>query len=369
MTTRNTITRRECLAMSSVALGGLPLLPAPASTKSLPSSSIVRLSLNENPLGPAKMAKDEMRREMEQICRYPDRVATLTKAIAARELVSDEQIILGEVLAPLGLQLALTGPIGSEFIYSAPGYTALVDAVAPGGGQVIAVPLNDRLENDLLAICASVNSRTRAVYLVNPHNPSGTVSERETFLELVRDLSSRTTVIVDEAYLEFEPDFEQRSAVRLSRAGDNVIVIRTFSKIYGLAGIAMDYAVAPKDHAATLKRAGLGATAALDRFAIAAALGSLQDAGYIPAMRAQVAAERDKWHRLFDSLNVRHSDARGNFVFFESGRPHAEFSAGLRSKGIDIGRAFSPLDKWARISIGLPSENDMARKAVADILR
>src|SRR5262245_15736692 len=185
MSAGTTITRRECLVVSSVvALSGLPLLPASAGTKPLPSSSsIVRLSLNENPLGPAKKAKDEIRREMEQICRYPDRVDALAKAIAARELVSDEQIILGDVLAPLGLQLALNGPIGSEFIYSAPGYTALVDAVAPGGGQAIAIPLNERLENDLLAICASVNSRTRAVYLVNPHNPSGTVSERETFLE------------------------------------------------------------------------------------------------------------------------------------------------------------------------------------------
>jgi histidinol-phosphate aminotransferase len=176
-------------------------------------------------------------------------------------------------------------------------------------------------------------------------------------------------VIVDEAYLEFEPDFDQRTAVGLTRAGDNVIVFRTFSKIYGLAGIAMGYAVAPKPHADTLKRAGIGSTTGLDRFAIAAALGSLLDADYIPAARAQVVAERDKWHRLFDSLNIKHSDSRGNFVFFDSRRPHDEFSAALRSKGIEIGRSFAPLESWARISIGLPSENDIARKAVAELLR
>lgn len=365
MATSNTITRREYLAVSSVALGGLPFFPTPASAT---SSSLVRLSLNENPLGPAQKAMEEMRKEMERICRYPDRVDMLTKIIAAREIVPDEQIILGEILAPLGLQLALNGPTGGEFIYSAPGYTALVDAVAPGGGQTVAVALNDRLENDLPAISARVNSQTRAIYLVNPHNPSGTVSHREMFLQFVREMSSRTTVIVDEAYLEFEPDFEERTAVGLTRAGDNVIVFRTFSKIYGLAGISMGYAVAPKEHAATLKRAGIGAAAAFDRFAIAASIGSLLDADYIQVVRAKVVAEREKWNRLFDSLKVRHSDSRGNFVFFETRRPHTEFSAELRSRGIDIGRAFAPLENWARISIGLPSENDTARKAVADLL-
>ncbi|MBR1126066.1 aminotransferase class I/II-fold pyridoxal phosphate-dependent enzyme [Bradyrhizobium lablabi] len=349
-------------------LGCLPLLPALASARSS-DSRLVRLSLNENPMGPSKNAKDEVRKEMELMCRYPDRVDLLTETIAAREQVANGQIVLGEILAPLGLHLALTSPVGSEFLYSAPGYTALIDAVAPGGGTTVAIPLNDRLENDLPAISARVSAQTRAVYIVNPHNPSGTVSQRDTFLEFVREVSKRTTVIVDEAYLEFEPDFQQRTAVGLTRAGDNVIVFRTFSKIYGLAGMAIGYAVAPKAYAGTLKRAGMGATTGLDRFAIAAALGSLQDAEYVSSIRRQVTAEREKWHRLLDRLNVRHSDSRGNFVFFDAGRPQVAFSADLRSKGVDIGRGFAPLDNWARISLGLPSENDIARNAVADLLR
>lgn len=369
MTIRNTITRREYLAVSSVALGGLPLLPTPARATSSPSpSSLIRLSLNENPLGPARSAAEEIRKEMGRVCRYPDGADQLTRTIAGKERVPEEQIVLGEILAPLGRYLASTGPNGGEFLYSAPGYTALVDAVAPGGGQTVAIPLNDRLENDLPAISARINSQTRAVYLVNPHNPSGTVSDREILLRHVQEISTRTTVIVDEAYLEFEPDFDERTAVGLTRSGDNVIVFRTFSKIFGLAGLAMGYAVAPQGHAAALKRAGIGAAEAFDRFAIAASLGSLRDADYVPTVRAQVAAEREKWHRLFDGLKIRHSDSRGNFVFFETRRPHVTFSAELRTKGIDIGRSFAPLDNWARISIGLPSENDAARNAVAELL-
>ncbi|WP_407180609.1 pyridoxal phosphate-dependent aminotransferase [Bradyrhizobium sp. STM 3562] len=333
------------------------------------SHSLVRLSLNENPLGPSAAAKEAIRNEMDQIGRYPGQKADLlTKAIAAREGVPSDQIVLGEILGQLGFQLAANGPIGGEFIYCEPGYTALVDAVAPGGGIVVPVALNEKLENDLPAISSKMSSRTQAIYLVNPHNPSGTVSDGETFLRFVREMSTHTTVIVDEAYLEFAPDFEQRTAVGLTRAGDNVIVFRTFAKIFGLAGLSIGYAVAPKAHAGALKRAGIGGPDAFDRFALAGALASLQDTGYIPMMRAKVTAERDKWHRLFDSLNVRHTDSHGNFVFFETRRPHAEFSQALQAKGIDIGRAFPPLDQWARISIGLPTENEIARKAVAAVL-
>ena len=189
MTGQNTMTRREYLAVSSVALGGLPVLPKLASAVSYPSS-LLRLSLNENPFGPSQAAKEEIRKAMERICRYPDRADLLTRTIAARERVPDEQIVLSEILAPLGHHLASTGPAGGEFIHSTPGYTALVDAVAPGGGQTVVVPLNDRLENDLPAIAGRTNARTRAIYLVNPHNPSGTVSDRETFLQFVREITN-----------------------------------------------------------------------------------------------------------------------------------------------------------------------------------
>jgi histidinol-phosphate aminotransferase len=117
-----------------------------------------------------------------------------------------------------------------------------------------------------------------------------------------------------------------------------------------------------------LRRAGIGAPEALDRLAIAASTSSLQDTDYIAATRAKVVAERDKWNRLFDDLKLRHSDSRGNFVFFETGRPHQEFAAALRARGIEIGRAFPPLERWARISIGLPEENELAREAVAEVL-
>jgi histidinol-phosphate aminotransferase len=362
--------RREWLAMNGMALSGLAVPARSGDAQGTVHSFPLRLSLNENPFGPSSLAIAAIKNQLGEVCRYSnDGASVLTQVIVAREDVSINQIVLGEILEALGLHLAMNGPAGGEFIYSEPGYTALVDAVAPGGGVVIGVPLDEHLQNNLPAIAAKVGRRTRAIYLVNPHNPSGTVSDATTFTTFVSQMSERTTVIVDEAYLEFEPDFAQRTVAGLTRAGRNVVVFRTFGKIYGLAGTPMGYAIVPTELAISLKRAGIGVPGTLDRLALAAAVGSLRDMHYVAMVRAKVIAEREEWNTLFDAMRLRHSDSRGNFVFFETGRPHQDIAAGMHAKGIDIGRAFPPLEHWARVSIGLPRENAMARAAIASLLR
>jgi histidinol-phosphate aminotransferase len=277
--------------------------------------------------------------------------------------------VIGEILDSLGLYLSAHDGPGGEFIYSEPGYTALVDAVAPAGGIVVGVPLNDKLENDLPALAAKVNDKTRAVYLVNPHNPSGTVSDATQFIDFVRELSRRTFVIVDEAYLEFTPDFAQRTVAGLVREGAQVAVFRTFSKIYGLAGLSIGYTLAPKHLVASLKRTGIGAFFGLNRLSLVAAAASLNDAGYVASVRDKVAAERETWHALFRERNLRYSNSVGNFVFFDARRPQQTIATALADQGIAIGRPQPPLDNWVRISIGRPQENVIARKAIAELIK
>jgi histidinol-phosphate aminotransferase len=363
------LNRRDYLIASGFALGGLMLPASPGKTEAMVQPILARLGLNENPFGPSPAAMIAVQDALGKLYRYVDDDADLlTPVIAERENVAADQIVLGDVLEALGLQLAKEGPSGGEFIYSAPGYTALVDAAASAGGVAVAVPLDQNLQNDLSAISAKVNPRTRAIYLINPHNPSGTVTDAARFKAFVSGLSDRAVVIVDEAYLEFDPDFDKRTVVDLTRAGKNVIVFRTFDKIYGLAGLSMGYAIAPKPVTAALRRMRIGTAATVGRLALAATAASLSDRDYVPIVRAKVIAERDKWHRLFDRLEIRHTDSRGNFVFFDAGRPQQRVAAALRAKGIDVGRAFPPLDQWTRISIGLPDENTLARNAVAELL-
>jgi histidinol-phosphate aminotransferase len=359
------LSRRQWLLLSSAAASSL-LHSAMANT---PKRDPIHLSLNENPFGPSPLALQAIQAQLTGLSRYTgSELAELTHTIAAREDIAAEQIVLGEILDVLGLYLSAHSGPGGEFIYSEPGYTALVDAVAPAGGVVVGVPLNERLENDLPAISGKVNGQTRAVYLVNPHNPSGTVSEPAQFIDFVRELSKRTLVIVDEAYLEFTPDFEKRTIAGLVRAGAQVVVFRTFSKIYGLASLVIGYMLAPAELAASMKQFGIGAFFDLNRLSLVAANASLKDTAYIASVRAKVAAEREAWHELFRKRKVRFTESHGNFVFFDSGQPHKVIATALSAQGIEIGRSYPPLETWVRISIGLPEENAIARQAVADLL-
>jgi histidinol-phosphate aminotransferase len=366
--------RRAWLNSVSLALGGLGasrLLSAPSSSGSAAGGGVrlARLSLNENPYGPSPAVVAAIQREFSNLCRYTDaEYDGLVGLIAAREGVPKEQIVLGEILEPLGTYLSLQGGPGGEFIYSDPGYTALIDAAVAVGGRAIGVPLNSRLENDLPAITAKLNQRTRAVFLVNPHNPTGIAGDMMQLNNFARTVSRQALVIVDEAYLEFANHFTQRTLADLVRGDENVIVFRTFAKVYGLAGLDIGYGLMPRPIAKALSAQGLNNPHLFNRLAIAAAAASLQDAGYVAGVTRQVAQERETWFRLFRDLKLKFTPSSGNFVFFETGMPHAEFAGALLKDGVEIGRAFPPYELWARVSIGLPEENAIARAAVRKLL-
>jgi len=328
----------------------------------------VRLSMNENAFGQAKGVKEAIIQALDSINRYPTAGAEFIRDIAHREGVDPEQIIPGEILPLLGVYLGLKGGAGSEFIYTVPGYPALVNGAAKVGGKVVSVPLNERLENDLPAIAAKINTKTQAVFLVNPHNPSGTVIEDTTFRHFVHEIAKKVLVIVDEAYLEFADHFEDRTVVKNIWEGDNVIVFRTFAKTYGLAGLSLGYAVASKKVAAYLKEQGLGDPHELNSLSLAAAKVALKDQEFIRQVHTQVSAEREKWHTLLDSLHLERTQSQGNFVYFNTKRPYDEVAAHLRKQGIVIGRVFEPYDTWVRITIGLPDENDQARQAIRNLI-
>jgi histidinol-phosphate aminotransferase len=330
----------------------------------------VRMSFNENALGPSPRAKQAIRDQLDMIGRYTSDLGDEFRArVAQLEGVAVEQIFLGELLEVFGLHLALIGGPDGEFIYSEPGYSALVGAVAPGGGKVVAVPLNARQEDDLPAIAAAVNAKTRAVYLVSPHNPSGTVSDKDALDAFIREVAPRTLVLVDEAYLDFLDDYAERTVARFTRQGANVVVFRTFGKMYGQAGLSMGYAIVPKALAASLAANGLGSPFEINRLAVAGAMACLGDTRYVATVRAITNRERAKWFQLFEKLKLNYARSRGAFVFFETGRPHADFAAAMLKQGIDVGRVFPPADLWTRLSFGTPAENALARAAVERVLR
>ncbi len=345
--------------------------PGPVRGSGSGSDEMIRLCFNENPYGPSRAALAAVQRELSRANRYADErtARAFAEQIAAYERVSVEQVVLGEILELLGLYLGSKGGPGGEFVYSIPGYMALVDAAARVGGVGVGVPLDARGENDLGGLRAKISSRTRAVYLVNPHNPTGTVNENAAWKAFLREMSARTVVIVDEAYLEYMADFAQRSAVSLVREGAEVMVFRTFDKIHGLAGLPIGYVLAPRGLAEALRKEGAGDAESLGRLNLAAAGAALADSAQVERTRVAVAPERERWMGILVELGLKHTAAEANFVFFDTGRPQAELAGAMRAADIDIGRAHPPYSTWARISIGLPEENRRAQEELRRFVR
>ena len=373
----NDFTRRDLLKSSGFILGAAyshhNLVLAEVS-KPRPSSKeepLVRLSLNENPYGPSPKVAQAVQLELGRLNRYADAplASPLTEQIAEYEHIAVEQVVLGEILDLLGLFLDSSGGPGGEFLYSTPGYLALIDAAARVGGIGVPVPLNGQYQNDLVALKSKVNAKTRAIYLVNPHNPTGTINDDEAFKSFLRETSRSAVVVVDEAYLEYTSDFDTRSAASLVREGANVVVFRTFDKIYGLAGMPIGYVLAPRSLADSLRKEGAGDAEGLGRLNLVAASAALADTAQVVSTREAIGKERSLWLSVLSELNLPHTDSRANFVFFDAGRPQPILAAAMRERGVDIGRPHPPYTNWARITIGLPSENLRAQNALRSSLK
>ncbi len=203
----NDFTRRELLKSSGLIVGAgvlAPQLVFAKDYKPTPSSKtepLARLSLNENPYGPSPNVAYALQLEFGRLSRYADAplARQLTEQIAEYEHIPVEQVVLGEILDLLGLFLGSSGGPAGEFLYSTPGYLALIDAAARVGGVGVPVPLNPQYQNDLVALKSKVNAKTRAIYLVNPHNPTGTINDDEAFKSFLHETSKSAVVVVDEA--------------------------------------------------------------------------------------------------------------------------------------------------------------------------
>ncbi|MDB6126357.1 MAG: hypothetical protein JWM35_253, partial [Verrucomicrobia bacterium] len=308
-----TLNRRQWLISSGAALAGLALssrflseeLRAQVSPERLAATLPVkaRLSLNENPFGPSPAALEAMLRNLNsgRACRYPyGEVNELIALISKKEGVAPEQIVLGigssEILETVGMQFGL---LKGEVIYAVPGYSQLAKAVETGGGRIVTVPLNAKLEHDLDAMASKVGTATSVVYIANPNNPTGTTVDSAALKEFVRSVSAKTFVFVDEAYLDIADDYAGRTVVGLVNTTPNLLVARTFSKIFGLAGMRIGYGVTNAKFAAQLRNYGLGT---LTGPSIAAATASLKDVGYVAATRQKIVSERAKLLELLRQL-------------------------------------------------------------------
>lgn len=368
--TRPTLLDRRQLLAGSLALAtaaGAARAAAAKTARGVTLQLPLRLSGNENPWGPGPAARAAIDANMAEACRYGMRPAReLIDAIAAHEGVAREQVLLGNGSGELLQLLALAYCDRGDVVCAWPTFNQLMAYAEKLGAQVRKVPLDAELRHDLPALLAATTANTSLLYVCNPNNPTGTVLPADALAAACREAAARTLVVVDEAYLDLADPAATASMLPLVKAGANVVILRTFSKIHGLAGLRVGYALAAPDVVQRLRRLQMTSVSTPSLYAARASLG---DADFLARTRASLLADRARVSALFDELGLRYARSEGNFVFVRVGMPVEQFSARMREQQVEVGRPFEPLNDWCRISIGTTLETDYLLGALRRVLR
>jgi histidinol-phosphate aminotransferase len=359
------LSRRELLTASTLVLASPGAAWSAAAATNAPATGVqpIVLCWNENPYGPSPAARAVLNGTVPVSCRYPDEeINQLSAVLARKEGRSEAHIVLGtgsgELLCALGF---LNGKGGGEIIAAEPTYAELTNYAKRAGAQLKFVPVDKQLNHDLSAMRGAVTPQTRAVYICNPNNPTGTAISAASIRAFVGSLPDSVTTIVDEAYLDFVDTEGIQTVADLVGSGKRVVVLRTFSKIHGMAGVRCGYAVARPDLAAELAAARMSSA---NIFAMRAARASLGDTAFLAATRQRIIASRKRITDELQRLGLAYAHPQTNFVFFDTGAPLARFDHFMKSRNILVGRQFPPYNNWCRITIGTEPETDAFLRAL-----
>ncbi|HZF14627.1 MAG TPA: histidinol-phosphate transaminase [Steroidobacteraceae bacterium] len=356
----NGLTRRHALLGAAALLAPIPrLVLAAAPGTAADKSGVIKLDGNENPYGPSPAARQAILASTGEAPRYADaQLDTLTKQLAAREGVAASQIVLGtgsgELLKMSGILALTAGPAG-ELIASRPTYEELPHFAEKLGLNLVWVAPTADHRHDLPAMRGAVSGSTRLVYVCNPNNPTGTAVKLDALEAFIRSVPADCLVVVDEAYMDLADQAGVGTAAGLVTSVPNLIVLRTFSKIHGLAGLRVGYAIAPE---ALAKRLAAISLTWPNTTGIDAATASFNDHAFLKTTKAALIGDRTRVHATLDRMGLKHTEAQGNFVFFDTGGPLKRFQDRMLAEGIKVGRHFDGYDTWARVTIGLHHEVD-----------
>jgi histidinol-phosphate aminotransferase len=333
----------------------------------LDEAGIVKLASNENPLGMPDSARAAMLAAVADIGRYPDANGfELKAAIAARYRVPAEWVTLGNGSNDI-LELAahaLLQPRDSA-IYSQYSFAVYALATQAVGARAIVVPARDH-GHDLDAMQAAICEDTRLVFIANPNNPTGTFLSADQIARFIAQVPERVVIVLDEAYNEYlDPELRFDSTQWL-REHPNLLISRTLSKAYGLAGLRVGFGLAQPELTDLLNR--IRQPFNVNSLAQAAAVAALADDAFLERSRALNRAGLDQMQRGFADLGLEYIPSYGNFVLVRVGNSAAVYEGLLRAGVIVRPVAGYGLPEWLRISIGLPEENARLLEALAPLV-
>lgn len=369
--------RRQWLKSASLASGAafltgavsFPALSAEEVRKfnPRPLAQLVQLGSNENPYGPSLKVRKAMEDAFDLGCRYPYSYnPSLQKMIADKEGVTPDHIVLlagsTEGLKIAGITYA--GP-RDEIISGLPTFLSMMTYAETWGADVNWVPLDKDFNYDLPEIEKRITSKTKLVFLCNPNNPTGKLLPANEVLDFCESVSRKTMLFSDEAYCDYIEDPNYPSMTKLVKEGKNVIVSKTLSKVYGIAGIRLGYLVARPDIAAKLSERVVANT---NIMAIEAGKAALADDEFYSFSLEKNKQARKMIEKTLDDLKLTYLPSQANFVFFHANQDARDLATKMRNKGIIVGRPFPPLNDWCRVSTGTIEEVQLFNNALIEVL-
>ena len=336
--------------------------------RSGPAGEVVKLSANENPLGPSPLAVEAISRAAWEVHLYPDSSCrALRLALAQRLGVGPEQIVVAngaDNLISLVAQ-AVLGP-GDRAAVPRLSFSSYTIAVRVSRAEVEPVPM-DGWRIDVEAMAQALRRGAKVAFVCNPNNPTGLMLSADELRRLVDSVPDGSLLVLDEAYIEFAQGQDTLSGPQLLQEGAPVVVLRTFSKIYGLAGLRVGYALAPAEVASALWR--VREAFATNRLAEVAALAALGDEAHVRRSQEMVQAGRRQLYGLLDAMGLEYLPSQTNFLWVRTGVPSGELVPRLAQEGVLVRPGdFWGHPEWIRVTVGTAAQNDRFARALQQAL-
>ena len=328
---------------------------------------VIKLASNENPLGYSPLAKEAMLKELELLNIYPDGASVeLTQVLANKLNVNSDQIIFGTGSSDIILMIARAFLVpGDETVMANETFSQYKHNCEVENAKIVEVPLIDGV-HDLDGMLAAITNKTKLLWICNPNNPTGTILTENQLIPFLDRVPAHVLVVLDEAYCEYVSDENFPDGVKLLDRYENVVVLRTFSKVYGLAANRIGYGVGRAEVVKLINQ--VREPFNTGRLAQVAAKASLLDDTFLTRSREQNQAGLDYYHAEFDRLGLDYFKGYGNFVMVDIKHPSMDIFQRLLRKGIIVRAGWKTYPTAIRVSVGTAEENKKFILALEQVL-
>lgn len=345
----------------------VPGKPIDEVKRELGLKDVIKLASNENPYGPSAKVLKAIAKEAKSINRYPDGGCFyLRKALAKRLKVGEEQLIFGNGSDEI-IVMAIKAFVekGENVVVAKPSFLIYDIAARLAGATVKAVPLNN-FRYDLAGMKKKIDGKTKIIFIGNPDNPAGTYLTKKEILKFLAEIPKRVLVFFDEAYFEYVRGSDYPDTLKLLKKYKNVIVTRTFSKMYGLAGLRVGYGMAPAETIDVLNR--IREPFNVNSIAQAAALACLEDPAYYKDIARKFYEQKNYLYAQFKRLRLSFVESATNFILINVKKDSTKVVQQLLRKGVIVrDMNFWGLKGFIRVTVGTKQENQKLIKALGEL--